>query len=120
MTNIYKDAQKYLNKKLKVEVQPESDETPERYPIVTLNITQETSVKSLEGEALPATSIRCGVWGETYISTKGFTGVLDLADKLHAAMLEKHYIKTRTTEPYRDANGQWHVNVVYFKKTKTF
>ena len=32
MTNIYKDAQKYLNKKLKVEVQPESDETPERYP----------------------------------------------------------------------------------------
>ena len=112
MTNIYKDAQKYLNKKLKVEVQPESDETPERYPIVTLNITQETSVKSLEGEALPATSIRCGVWGETYIS--------DLADKLHAAMLEKHYIKTRTTEPYRDSNGKWHVNVVYFKKTKTF
>lgn len=120
MTNIYKDAQAYLSKTLKVDVQPESDEAPERFPLVTLNVTQKTTLKSLQGEALPATSIRCGVWGETYVGTKKTTGVLDLADKLHAAMLERYYIKTRSTEPYRDANGKWHVNVVYFKKTKTF
>ena len=57
---------------------------------------------------------------EPYIIAKGSTGVLVLSDNLDAAMLEKHYIKTRSTEPYRDANGKWHVNVVYFKKTKTF
>lgn len=120
MTNIYKAAQKYLNATLNIDVQPESDETPERFPVITLNITQETSVKSIWGEALPATSIKCGVWGESYVSTDNTTGVLDLADQLHAAMLKKHYIKTRSTEPYRDSSGKWHVSVVYFKKTNTF
>lgn len=118
MTNIYKSAQEYLSSI--ADVQPQSDEAPKKIPVITLNVTQTTSVISMWGEALPETSIKCGVWADTFITQGTVKGVLDLADELHAAMIEKHYTKSASTEPYRDADGKWHVDVTYTKKSNTF
>ena len=118
MTNIYKAAQEYLS--AICDVQPQSDEAPEKIPVITLNVTQTTSVRSLWGEALPETTIKCGVWAKAYISVGEVEGVLDLADALHSAMTAKHYLKAASSDPYRDADGKWHVDVTYTKKTKTF
>lgn len=118
MTNIYKAAQEYLS--ALADIQPLSDETPKKIPVITLNITQTTAARSLYGEALPETSIKCGVWTNTYISQGKIKGILDLADELHTAMVQKHYFKTATTTPYRDADGKWHLDVTYAKKTNTF
>lgn len=118
MTNIYKAAQEYLS--AICDVQPQSDEAPKKIPVITLNVTQATSVRSIWGEALPETTIKCGVWAKAYISVGEVEGVLDLADALHSAMTEKHYLKAASSDPYRDADGKWHVDVTYTKKTKTF
>lgn len=118
MTNIYKAAQEYLSKIC--DIQPQSDEAPEKIPVITLNVTQTTSVRSMRGEALPETSIKCGVWAKAYISVGEVKGVLNLADELHSAMTEQHYLKAASSDPYRDADGKWHVDVTYTKKSKTF